>query len=72
MFAMDPESAPCKAGTAESIGAGPCTGAREEQAPIVAWLRYWVSGDQNARSYFYGDDCKLCNSEWKVQRKNWQ
>jgi hypothetical protein len=72
MFAMDPESTPCKDGTAESIGAGPCTGAREEQAPIVAWLRYWVSGDQNARSYFYGDDCKLCNSEWKVQRKNWQ
>lgn len=72
MFAMDPESAPCKDGTAESIGAGPCTGAREEQAPIVAWLRYWISGDQNARSYFYGDDCKLCTSEWKVQRKNWQ
>jgi hypothetical protein len=72
MFAMDPESAPCKDGTAELIGAGPCTGAREEQAPIVAWLRLWISGDQNARSYFYGDDCKLCNSKWKVQRKKWQ
>jgi hypothetical protein len=72
MFAMDPESAPCKDGTAEAIGAGPCTGAREEQAPIVAWLHYWISGDQNARSYFYGDDCKLCNSMWKVQRKNWK
>jgi hypothetical protein len=51
---------------------GTCGDAKQEQAPAVAWLRLWVCGDQNAKSYFYGDDCTLCKSPWtKPQRKLW-
>ncbi|HVU03401.1 MAG TPA: dienelactone hydrolase family protein [Polyangiaceae bacterium] len=49
----------------------PLGGAGDERAPAVAWLRYWVYGDQGARSYFYGTDCKLCQAPWTdIQRKN--
>ncbi|HET6338221.1 MAG TPA: dienelactone hydrolase family protein [Polyangiales bacterium] len=51
---------------------GTCGDAKQEQGPAVAWLRLWVCGDQNAKSYFYGDDCTLCKSPWlKPQRKMW-
>jgi hypothetical protein len=39
---------------------------------MVAWLRYWIYGDQGARKYFFGDDCVLCTDPWTgTQRKNW-
>lgn len=45
------------------------TGGREA-APTIAWLRLWVFGDQGAKPYFYGSDCKLCTSPWiKPQSK---
>ncbi len=51
----------------------PLNDAGEERAPTVAWLRLWVYDDQDARSYFYGDDCILCQDPWtNPQRKNWQ
>jgi hypothetical protein len=53
----------------------PLGDAGEERAPAVAWLRYWVYGDQGARNYFYGSACVLCGSPWiDIQRKNaeWQ
>jgi hypothetical protein len=43
-----------------------------EHKAVIAWLRYWVYGDQGARSYFWGDDCVLCKAPWAMpQRKNW-
>ena len=52
---------------------GTCGDAALEQAPTVAWLRYWACGDQGAKNYFYGDDCVLCKSPWGMpQRKKWQ
>jgi hypothetical protein len=42
------------------------TGGRE-LAPSIAWLRLWVFNDEGAKSYFYGDDCKLCVSPWTKQ-----
>jgi dienelactone hydrolase len=51
----------------------PLGDAGDERAPAIAWLRLWVYGDQGARAYFYGDNCKLCQSPWvNVQRKNWR
>lgn len=71
LFTLDPDSLSCATGAPDLLGIGPCTGGREEQAPIVAWLRYWISGDQGARGYFFGDACQLCGGQWKTQRKNW-
>jgi hypothetical protein len=49
--------------------AGPNT---DERAAMVAWLRYWVYGDQGAKAYFFGDGCTLCKDPWTMpQRKNW-
>jgi hypothetical protein len=32
----------------------------------------WVYGDENAKKFFYGDDCILCKAPWtNPQRKNW-
>jgi dienelactone hydrolase len=43
-----------------------------EAPAMIAWLRYWIYNDQNARDYFFGDDCVICRSPWtKTQRKNW-
>jgi hypothetical protein len=53
----------------------PLNDAGEERAPAVAWLRFWVYGDDGARHYFYGNDCVLCQTPWiDIQRKNadWQ
>jgi hypothetical protein len=45
-------------------------GANRETAPINAWLRYWVFGDQGGKSYFYGTDCVMCKPPWtKPQSK---
>jgi hypothetical protein len=44
-----------------------------ETPAIVAWLRYWIYNDQEAKKYFYGDDCVMCDAPWtNPQRKNWQ
>jgi len=45
------------------------TGGREYE-PSVAWLRLQLFGDDGARDYFYGPNCKLCGSPWVTQRKN--
>lgn len=43
-----------------------------ETPAIVAWLRHFIYGDQDAASYFTGDDCVMCDSPWtNPQRKNW-
>ena len=39
-------------------------------APITAWLRYWVSGDDAAKSYFWGDGCTMCKSPWVAPETN--
>lgn len=44
-----------------------------ERPAIIAWLRYWIYGDNGAKRYFWGNDCVLCSSPWtNPQRKNWQ
>lgn len=50
----------------------PLGDAGEERAPMVAWLRLWLYGDEAAKDYFYGDDCILCSAPWSdFDRKNW-
>jgi len=39
-------------------------------APITAWLRYWVNGDQDAKSFFAGANCKMCSSPWSTPEPN--
>ena len=37
--------------------------------PAIAWLRYWIYGDQAQRDWFFGASCKLCS--WPdVKKKN--
>jgi dienelactone hydrolase len=43
-----------------------------EAPAMIAWLRYWIYDDQNARRYFFGDDCVMCAAPWtSTQRKHW-
>lgn len=43
-----------------------------ERTAIIAWMRYWINGDTNARSYFWGTSCVLCKSPWMdYKTKNW-
>lgn len=50
----------------------PLGDAGDERAPMIAWLRLWVYGDDAAKKYFYGDDCICCKAPWVMaQRKNW-
>jgi len=43
-----------------------------EAPAMIAWLRYWIYNDQEAKSYFFGDDCVMCSSPWTdTKRKNW-
>jgi hypothetical protein len=50
----------------EPLGAGVM-----DTDPMIAWLRYWLYGDQAQREWFFGTDCKLCVSPWvDIQRKN--
>jgi hypothetical protein len=67
---------PVDTGAAICIGAilgatfGSCGGDIEEHAPTIAWLRYWVCGDQGAKDYFFGSDCKLCGkAPWNAQQR---
>ena len=47
-------------------------GGGEQRPAIVAWMRYWIYGDEGAAPYFFGDTCTLCSSPWEnPQRKNW-
>jgi hypothetical protein len=55
------------------LGLGTCQSAAVERAPTIAWLRLWACGDQNAKKFFYGDDCRLCQNPWTMpQRKVWK
>lgn len=48
-------------------------GGGEQRPAIVAWMRYWINGDEGAKRYFFGADCVLCKAPWEnPQRKNWQ
>jgi len=67
---------PVDTGASICIGAvlgatfGSCGGDVQEHAPTLAWLRYWVCGDQGAKKFFYGNDCTLCGkSPWNAQQR---
>jgi hypothetical protein len=56
---------------------GSCGGDIEEHGPTIAWLRYWVCGDQGAKKYFFGSSCTLCGqSPWNAEQRkpdaSWQ
>jgi hypothetical protein len=54
------------AGTADGVPGG------VETRAMIAWLRFWIYNDQEAKRYFYGDDCVMRASPWTdTQRKNW-
>lgn len=43
----------------------------KDAGPAVAWLRYWLYGDQAQKEWFYGANCKLCQAPWAgILRKN--
>jgi hypothetical protein len=44
---------------------------KQDADPTIAWLRYWLYGDQAQRMWFFGADCKLCKTPWKAQKKNY-
>ncbi|MBT2189109.1 hypothetical protein [Sphingobium nicotianae] len=45
-------------------------GGRAAQA-VVAWLDWQLRGDQNARTWFVGKDCKLCTDpDWQIETRN--
>lgn len=39
-------------------------------APITAWLRYWVNGDDDAKRYFWGAGCEMCSAPWITPEGN--
>jgi hypothetical protein len=39
-------------------------------APITAWLRYWLHGDQGAKRFFAGSGCEMCKSPWVAPETN--
>jgi hypothetical protein len=46
----------------------PIAGA-QDFPPAIAWLRYWIYGDQAQKDWFFGASCKLCS--WPdVRKKN--
>jgi hypothetical protein len=70
LYPLDEGSIGCVAGPLVIPQAtGPCTSAGKEQAPTVAWLRLWACDDANAKQYFYGPSCTLCQSPWAAQSK---
>ena len=49
----------------------PLGDAGNERAPLIAWLRLFIYGDQGGRDWFYGSDCRLCKAPWTdIKRKN--
>lgn len=43
-----------------------------EAPAMIAWLRYWIYDDQDAKRYFFGEDCVMCAAPWtSTQRKHW-
>ena len=39
-------------------------------APLTAWLRYWVNGDQGAKHFILGDGCETCKAPWITPEAN--
>jgi dienelactone hydrolase len=43
-----------------------------EAPAMIAWIRYWIYDDQDAKRYFFGNDCVMCRAPWtNTQRKHW-
>ena len=73
LYVADEGGILCPAPGSASSMLGSCGTASAEQAPTIAWLRLWTCDDDNAKKFFYGEDCQLCQSPWtNPQRKNWQ
>jgi len=67
LYVVDGGAAVCIGGI---LGLGSCQTAAAEQAPTIAWLRYWACDDQDAKRFFFGPDCTLCSAPWATpQRK---
>ena len=60
-------NAPSFSGHLTPLGDG-----KQDAEPTIAWLRYWLYGDQSQRDWFFGASCKLCVKPWgNIQRKNY-
>ena len=71
LYVVDQGASIC-IGSALGTMFGNCGNDSLEHAPTIAWLRMWACDDANARKFFYGDNCVLCQSPWtNPQRKNW-
>lgn len=45
---------------------------QQDAEPLIAWLRYWLYGDQAQKQWFFGASCKLCVAPWgMIQKKNY-
>jgi hypothetical protein len=72
LYVVDQGAGIC-VGSALGASFGNCGGDVQEHAPTIAWLRLWACDDANAKKYFYGDSCVLCQSPWtNPQRKDWK
>lgn len=72
MYGLDAHGLEGCSDIGEALGFGACKGAEAERGPVIAWLSLWLKNDQNARKFFYGDDCILCSKPWTMpQRKMW-
>ncbi len=72
LYVVDQGASIC-IGSALGTMFGNCGNDTLEHAPTIAWLRMWACDDTNARKFFYGDSCVLCQSPWtNPQRKNWK
>jgi hypothetical protein len=45
--------------------------ARDGLAPIVAWLRWWLNGEEERRAEFLDPDCEFCKAPYVSMSKNW-
>jgi hypothetical protein len=66
LYVVDAGAAVCIGGI---LGLGTCQTALAEQAPTIAWLRYWACGDEGAERFFFGGDCTLCSAPWATPRR---
>jgi hypothetical protein len=53
-----------------AIGSSTITSSARYIAPITAWLRFWVNGDQGAKGFFWGSGCRMCSSPWITPEPN--
>ena len=53
-------------------GQGDTTVLTQAERTYVNWLDFMLNGNQQARAYFFGENCDLCkHDDWNIMSKNW-